>query len=137
LPHGVQKQKNDNSPLPAITVYPLALNVLERAMGNDRNQESAADAICRTLIEQLNTKLCDKLLKDHDLSYLPDIPFIYSLSARHIIIGGDDLGIDNFVKNVTHYTLSLDLNVKANLKSQVTQSAHLQGKADFVVELDT
>lgn len=140
LAKDVRDQKNYNATIPAVREYMRAESELEATMGGDRftagSQESIF-SICQSLIDKLYNALAEKIQHDHDISYLSDIPLMTSLVAQHQLLGGDDEGFFDLLNKVTHYTLSLDLNVKVNMQGGVTQTAHLQGKADMVVELDT
>ncbi|MFI5136305.1 MAG: hypothetical protein ACHQIM_00670 [Sphingobacteriales bacterium] len=140
LLNDVKKQNNYNSVIPAVKELMVAGRILLEELGTDdysNGNENARFADCRTLIDKLITKLTDQLTKNHDLSYLADIPLMLSLSAQDQILGGDGGGVLALLTPFTTYTLSLDLNVKANLKDKVTQTAHLQGTATMVLELDT
>jgi hypothetical protein len=136
----VQKQKNYNATIPAVRAYLWAERSSMTEIGTDEFStfgENSCFADCRALIEKLMTKLTDQLTKNHDWSYLADIPFILSLSAQDQMLGGDGGGVLALMNQFTTYTMSLDLDVKSNLKGNVTQTAHLQGTATMVLELDT
>lgn len=140
LLNDVKKQQNYNSTIPAVKELMLAGSILLREVGSDDNttaNESARFADCAALIGKLLTKLSDQLTTNHDLSYLADIPLMLSLSAQEQLLGGDGGGTLEALTRYFTYTLSLDLNVKANMKGNITEQAHLQGTATMVLELDT
>jgi hypothetical protein len=136
----VIKQKNYNASIPAVRVYLDAEGQLEKILGTDQFTNGNLGTIfeaCRTVVENLLTALTDKITQDHDISYLSDIPLMLSLSAQDEMVGGNGGGFIDLLNQITRYTLSLDLNVKTSMQGGVTQTAHLQGTAEMVVELDT
>ena len=140
LLNDVKTQQNYNSVIPAIRQVMLAGSILLREVGSDDNttaNENARFADCAALIEKLLTKLSDQLTTNHDLTYLADIPLMLSLSAQNDLLGGENDGIPALLSKFFTYTLTLDLNVKANMNGNVTETAHLQGTATMVLELDT
>jgi hypothetical protein len=140
LAQDVIKQKNYNASIPAVRECLDAESQLEKLLGTDQftnGNLATIYAAGRTVVENLLTALTEKITHDHDISYLADIPLLLSLTAQDRFLGGDgSLFSTDLLEQITHYTLSLDMNVKISTNG-VTETAHLQGTATVVVDVDT
>jgi len=142
----MKKAQNYNSYIPTIRVELAAFRQAELLLGSTGQSNGSENQLlekCGGLVSDLLNKIMDQAVTQHDLTYLADIPLMFELEREMELLGVGSSGEDAFLKKMDglmHYTLSLEMNIKVDMKnqqSQVTEAAHLKGSAEMVLELDT